>query len=287
MNDISYFILSGLYQYQDINTLLLQAQANFPNRFVPNRIIRGVYGNFPNAIWNGEDMLFSSHTMLMPEITDILSIYSKMHLQIYLNFTNSEITQKECYDTYCNLILTHSLSSGFFNACVINSPYLNNFLQQRYPNLINLLIGKNNEITPECEKDINLPFLLNPKYNNNFEQLKLFHNKNEIIVTLNPYCISCPVFQSCLYKENLSQLTYDDKASKIHSCNNFLNLDHHNTPHFVTNQQIEQYIQYGYRHFIIEQMPTKEKQIEEYLYYFIKPEFYMEIKDYFYKNKEI
>ena len=258
-NDISYFILSGLYQYQDINSILLRAKANFTNQFIPNRIIRGVYGNFPNAIWNGEDMLFSNKTLLIPDIIDILSLYSKMHLQIYLNFTNSEITQKECYDTYCNLILQYTLKAGFFNACVINSPYLNEYLSQRYPELINRIIGKNNDINNDCIKEVDLPFFLNPKYNNNFNELSKLLNKNDIYITLNPYCINCPTFQSCLYKENLAQLTYDDKLAKRCTCQNLTKIDNHISGQFITNEQIDNfYIENKYRHFLIEQMPTQE-----------------------------
>ena len=286
MNDSSFFIISGLYQYQDINTILLQAKTNFPKKFLPNRIIRGVYGNFPNTIWNGEDMLFSPETLLMPQIIDILSHYNRMGLQIYLNCTNSEITEKQCFDTYCNLILKHTLENNFFNACVVNSPFLSEYLSKKYPELLHIIVGKNNEIDTECAKNINFPFFLNPQNNNNFEQLKLYPNKNNIYITLNPYCISCPIQKTCLYKENIAQLTYDNVAAKQYSCSTIKNIKHHELEYFISSEQINDYIQKGYRHFVIEQMPTYQKQIDEYLYYFIKPEYHTEIKDYFYESKE-
>lgn len=273
----NYFTLSGLYPLKQLNFNLKYLYVTHYHYFNPNCKIQNVYGNFPNAIWNGEDVNYSNSQLLINDITTILNDYTYNHLQVMLNFTNSELTREDCDDTYCNLLLQTCLNLNVFTQCVVNSKILYEHLITNYPELLKIYIGRNNEI-PQDNVDFKTYFL-NPIFNNDFNYLKDLKNKNEIIITLNPFCHNCDSFHKCLYKENIAQLEYDPDNSKRIRCPFYANQAHDQSDLFITNELIDKYNEYGFNHFILNEMPTFKDNIETYLYYFIQPKYWDEARE--------
>lgn len=277
----NYFILPGMFYLQNLNNALWSLKNEHREYFLEDRFFTYVYGNIPNCIWNGENMLFSSTQRLTQDIDLVFHDYALRGIQLILNFTNTELTEADVDNVFGNVILQHALNSNFSIKCVVNSKSLYEYLIKNYPQILDIYIGKYNDIS--LNNDLPLSYFLHPNYNNNFELLKKLKNKSSIVITANPMC-HCEKLEACILKENIAQLTYDPNSCKKNTCpvlqNNFTTLNHRYFPTHISNELIEEYNKIGFNHFVLEEFSCLSQNVEEYLYYFIKPEFYSEARIY-------
>ena len=279
MNLKNYFILPGLYSLQKINIGIKLLQNNFPFYFYQNTYIYYVYGSFPNSIWNGDNLIYSKYQPLNNEIINIMQNYVNNNLILIQNFNNSEINKNDCENTYCNLLTDWSLSVSIGNQFSVNSKKLSEYLIQKHPNISKIYIGPNNSIP--LNNNEQFEYFLNPIHNTNIEELKKLKNKNKVIITLNPICPLCNNKNECGLRENLAQLNYDPQSSKNNICS-FLKFKQYQlskNKKIEPNQIIKLYNEIGFNHFFIEEYPSIDENIEEYLFFLIKPEYYQSAKD--------
>ena len=277
----NYFILPGMFYLQNLNSALWTLKNEHQEYFLEDRFFNYVYGNIPNCIWNGENMLFSSHQRLAPEIDFVFQTYALQGTQLFLNFTNTELSETDVDNVFGNIILQHALNSNFNIKCVVNSKSLYEYLLKEYPQITEIYLGKYNDIS--LDNDLPISYFLHTRYNNHFDLLKKIKNKSSIFVTVNPMC-NCEKLDLCILKENIAQLTYDPDSCKRSTCpvlqNNFTTLNHRQFPMYISNELIEEYNKIGFNHFALEEFPCLSQNVEEYLYYFIKPEFYSDARVY-------
>ena len=154
------------------------------------------------------------------------------------------------------------------------------YLIQKHPNISKIYIGPNNSIP--LNNDEQFEYFLNPIHNTNIEELKKLKNKSKVIITLNPICPLCNNKNECGLRENLAQLNYDPQSSKNNICS-FLKFKQYQ---LSKNRKIEAdkiiklYNEIGFNHFFIEEYPSIHENIEEYLFFLIKPEYYQPAKDF-------
>lgn len=277
------FILPGLYELYDLNIAFLQYYINNKDKINEDYEIFGVYGNFPYCIWNGEQAIFSDLTVLNDTIEHMFLTYANFHTRIFLNCTNTEITENMLEDTYSNLILNNLQRITASNQIVINSNLLDEYISQLYPVLC-IDIGKYNNIQPDSMvnlKDEGFLFL-NPKINNNFSLLKQYKNKKQLIMTLNPsLCINnCNILNECILKENLSQIMFDPRQSKNVFCkniNNNTNLQNiRESKLYISYKDISSYNNLNINHFILEHYGNIEDTLSEYITFFVQPKYWAE-----------
>lgn len=283
----NYFVLPGLRSLDKLNIKLKQLFKMQPNYFYPDVYLTYVQGNFPNAIWNGDTMFYSKHQPLANEIIDILQTYEKYSFQPILNFTNTEINKQDCDNVYCNVLMQTALTVNFNASCAVNSKELYEYILNKYPHIMNVYLGKNNSIPADNMESIS--YFLNPNHNGDIEFLTQLKNKQNITITLNPLCFNCGKMQECLYKENLAQLNYDPDSSKLCTCsyichhNYSLSKDRFNKSRDII---IQEYNKLGFHRFALEEYPLPADNLEEYLFYFIKPEYYHQAKDFLLEGKQ-
>ena len=281
MNVRNYFILPGLCSLDKLNIKLKQLKNVHREYFYNDVYLTYVQGIFPNAIWNGDTMFFSKRQPLNAEMHDVLRSYQKYSLQPILNFTNSEITKQDCDNIYCNVILQTALNINFNTTCIVNSKELYEYISTNYPNIMKIYLGKNNAIPAENNEPIS--YFLNPNHNGDIDFLSKLKNKNNITITLNPLCFNCGKMQECLYKEHLAQLNYDPNSSKLCTCSYLYNHEYPLSKNKFNKSRdiiISEYNKLGFSRFALEEYPTPKDNLEEYLFYFIKPEYYHEAKEF-------
>lgn len=274
----NYFILPGLYSLQKLNLgirTLFKTNSNF---FYPNIYIQQVFGSLPNAIWNGDKLAFSRYQPLSHDIVDILQEYVRNGLQVIFNFNNSAITENDCDNVYCNILMQLGLSINLNTQCSVNSRILYEYLLNTYPQLNNIYLGVNNSIPAENTEPLH--YFLNPIHNGDTEYLKSLKFKPNIVITLNPLCLGCGNREECILKENLAQLNYDPHTAKINTCNVLKYKDYNLSKDKFNSSIIPEYNSLGFSHFCLEEYPTLEENLEEYLFFLIKPEYYYQAKEF-------
>lgn len=119
---------NGLTAY----TVLLSLKQKHPEIFYEDVEISNIFGCFSGSIWNGGS-LFLGRNNNADEIKNLIYFYNYEHnVPLRFTFTNPHITEKECYDTYSNLIAQYAHNG--MNEILTVSPILEDYLRNTYPN---------------------------------------------------------------------------------------------------------------------------------------------------------
>lgn len=162
------FALPGLYENFTINKIFIEYINQHPQIINENCCIGAVYGNFQYCIWDG-GRIFSSYThTTIEEIEEIKKFYEKYNIPLRFVFTNTKITEQDCLDRFCNLVL--ELCQNKNNEIVVNSEILKNYIQKQYPDY--KLISS----TTKCL--LNTTDIIQELNNNDFELICLDYNLN-------------------------------------------------------------------------------------------------------------
>lgn len=112
---------------------IVQLQQESPEIFIPDTEIASIFGCPVNAVWNGGGMALGGNMMFKQEVKDLIEFYNyELHLPIRFTFTNSLIGEKECWDSYCNMLA--ECGHNGHNEILTSSPTLEKYLRENYPN---------------------------------------------------------------------------------------------------------------------------------------------------------
>lgn len=277
------FYLPDFYNKYKLNMKIVELLQEHPEYFYDNVQIGGIYGTFPGAIWNGGREMLGITTS--SNIKQIIQDFNNINIPLCFTFSNTLIQNYHLYDTYCNIIM--NIADNNFNEVIINSPLLESYLREMYPNF------KYTFSTTKCERDI---FKINnacKKYdkvvldyrdNNNFDFLNLIEDKSKIELLINSYCDpNCQLREKHYEILSLGQLTFDIiQHDIINNCptqnRNFL--DTLTFDSVIKNKDLYNiYYNTGFNHFKIEgRLVNNTNVIESYLYYLIKPDYILLVR---------
>lgn len=126
------FIIPGMYELSELNINLLAAMDVAPELFEDKAKIGAVFGNFQFNIWDGGRIFQEYRQTSKEEVEYLQKMYNeKFHVPMRFVFTNNQITEKDCYDRFNNLILT--ICQNDLNEIVISSPLLYDYIKTEYP----------------------------------------------------------------------------------------------------------------------------------------------------------
>jgi len=270
-----YWHLPGLCSFRIINQILLNLMKDYPSKFRDGYKVGSVYGTFPGAIWNGGRAVFG--TAFKGDIEKIIKMYNSRGVPVRFTWTNSLLEEKHNYDTYCNLIM--KLADNGKNQVLVNTKCLEEYIRKEYPNYP--MISSTTKrivdvegIQEELDKNYHL-VVLDYDLNHNEEVLKALEpcaDKIEILVNeiCNPNCAR----RAAHYRsESQAQLEFD-RESVFHcpSQNGRRNFSEcMKRPAFISNEEIDNYIERGYVNFkIVGRGLTPEYLMESYLYFLVK-----------------
>lgn len=252
------FILPNMIECFFINRLFILLQKNSPTYFNENYVISGVTGTIDYSIWNTHR---TSKYINFSSFKTIYDFYNKNKISINFLFENEQINNEDLYDTFSNLILKYAHNKN--NAVSATSEILKKYIKRKYPKFKFIEHSQASEIKKSKEDYI----ILNPICDKNCKLLKA-HKQ---------------------YLDNEQKLYYS--PSKIFTCplkksTSFYDLQ--TNPDFVSNDEIKNYINFGFNNFKIEANYITNNTninysmfdiIESYIYYLIKPEFQNEVRN--------
>jgi len=283
-----YWHMPGFCPFRLLNQLLLNMMKSYPEYFNEGYAIGSAYGTFPGAIWNGGRAVIGITPKA--QIESILNIYNQRDIPVRFTWTNTLIGEKECYDTYCNLIMR--LADNGLNQVLVNSPALEKYLRENYPSF-KMISSTTKRITDkaklveEFEKDYYL-VVLDYDLNHDEEVLRQIvdsGNAGRCEILVNEVCYpGCPKRKEHYEQQSRLQLEYDTVTTfpcpNIQTPRKFSECM--NRPAFIKDTEIGSYIERGFRQFKIagRGMP-EEYLIESYLYFLVRPEYRELVKNRF------
>lgn len=275
------FYLPDFCQRLNLNLYIIDLLQKYPEYFYDGIEIGAVYGAFPPAIWNGGRLIIGG--ALKQDIEETISELNKRGVSIRYTYTNSLIEERHLQDTYCNL--TMEIANNGMNEVIVNSPILEAYLRDKYPNFKYILS------TTRCERDIDKINEATKNYdlvvtdyrdNQNLTFLQSIHDKSKIELLVNAYCDpKCPMRMRHYEAISRHQINYE--AIEPEQDKFFLDCPTYNRdfydifqfPSVLTTKDIYgKYSRMGFSNFKIEGRTMPVPQIiESYLYYLIKPEY--------------
>lgn len=272
-----YWHLPGFCYFRLLNQMILNMMKDYPDRFREGYKIGSAYGSFPGAIWNGGRTVFGITGK--SDMESIIKLYNSRGVPVRFTWTNALLEEKHIYDTYCNLIMR--LADNGFNQVLVNTPVLEEYIRREYPNYPMIssttkrIVGVEG-VLEELKKDYQL-VVLDYDLNHDEQALKAlepYADRLEILV--NEVCFpNCPKRTEHYLQQSRLQLEYD-----IHTgfpCPNNTRErrfeDCMKRPSFISNEDIQSYIDRGYVNFkIVGRGMPLEFVKESYLYFLVKEE---------------
>ena len=272
-----YWHLPGFCYFRLLNQMILNMMKDYPDKFRDGYKIGSAYGSFPGAIWNGGRTVFGITGK--SDIEAVLKLYNSRGVPVRFTWTNALIEEKHTYDTYCNLIM--KLADNGLNQVLVNTPVLEEYIRKEYPRFplisstTKRIVGVEG-VLEELKKDYYL-VVLDYDLNHNEEALKVlepYASRLEILV--NEVCFpNCPKRSEHYLQQSKLQLEYDintgfpcpnnTRERKFEECTK--------RPSFISNEEIQNYIDRGYVNFkIVGRGMPLEFVKESYLYFLVKDE---------------
>ena len=272
-----YWHLPGFCYFRLLNQMILNMMKDYPDKFRDGYKIGSAYGSFPGAIWNGGRTVFGITGK--SDIEAVLKLYNSRGVPVRFTWTNALIEEKHTYDTYCNLIM--KLADNGLNQVLVNTPVLEEYIRKEYPRFplisstTKRIVGVEG-VLEELKKDYYL-VVLDYDLNHNEEALKVlepYADRLEILV--NEVCFpNCPKRSEHYLQQSKLQLEYDintgfpcpnnTRERKFEECTK--------RPSFISNEEIQNYIDRGYVNFkIVGRGMPLEFVKESYLYFLVKDE---------------
>ena len=290
-----YFSIPSYWYLYSLNMNLLSLMDKENHKFYDDIVIDSCFGCVPGCVWNGGRGLNAWGKVTGEKILKIANDFNNYGVSLRHTFTNMLIEEKHTYDTIGNTVLKLTENNSTVqNGCNIYSEILFNYIKQNYPN-IQLVWSTTKEIKNideinKLSKD-NL-LVLSYTLNNHFDQLEQIKYPQHIeILCSEEGCIdNCPVREQHNLITSLTSMC-DLEAKQEFQCprklNNLTSYYYDTTFnrfYYITIDDIRsKYLPLGFNKFKIsgrsEEKISVINTIENYVLYFVKPEYQNDIRN--------
>ena len=279
------YIIPGLYEHFEFNKAFIKYLKIHPEKQIENTKINAVYGNFQFCIWDGGRVFPQYHQATIEQINNIFSYFTDEGIVSRLVFTNSQLTEQDYFDRYCNLVLT--IGQDYNVEIVVADDNLREYIHSKYPSY-QFISSTTKCITnfDKLKEEIN-----NPNYKMVCLDYNLNHNKKILDFTpeekekteflCNAICKpGCPYRKEHYKLNSLFGLTYG-QAYAMSDCSikeNSVSSVQKNSPNNISLKEIQDvYEPNGFKYFKLEGRTFNNlENLNNYANYFIKPEHYQE-----------
>lgn len=274
------FYLPDFTRHLNLNLYIIQLLREYPEYFYDYINIGAIYGAFGGSIWNGGRVI--PGIVSKPKVKETIEQINNLNIPIRFTYTNHLLTEEDLHDKYCNMTL--DIANNGMNEIIVNSPILENYLREKYPNFKYILsttrCERNIEKINEATKNYDL-VVLDYRDNKNLSFLMNIEDKQKIEILINAYCNpDCPRRKEHYDTLARIQLNYGENIPeqdrKFDNCptygRNIYDILHF--PTVLSNEEIQNtYSSMNFSNFKIEGRTISTVDlIESYVYYLIKPE---------------
>lgn len=246
-----------------------------PALFYEDAKISAAYGSFGSCIWNGgRTFLDRNDSRAMARL---IEQYNKRGISVRYTFTNPLIEEKHLNDTFSNLCL--ELANNGQNEVIVNSPILEQYIRENYPNFrlissttkcISTLEG----LREEMNKDYYL--VVADSVWNNTDELFAMDHKDRIELIPDHTCEdNCPRRRAHYEDTGRCMLTFRDSEFICPNIKfDFVDLRKHKN--FISAEDVYgKYQSAGFHHMKLDGRSFVPKNIvESFVYYLAKPEYH-------------
>lgn len=279
------FHLPGAFNFfpgiRDLGLLYQQ----HPHYFREGVKIGSVHGS-PFCIWNGGR--FTNNFMTKQHLEVVCKEMKRVNIPVRFTFTNCLLEEHHVYDAWGNTILKE-FSNGC-NEILCNSEILENYIRNKYGDKYQYISSTTKRFTSknkqneELKKDYSL-VVLDYDFNKNFKYLETIENKEKCEILCNPVCKpKCSrrlehykAVSYCQLENTTSDFSCEECTKpfwEVQQNKNFISIDDiYNT-----------YVPMGFNNFKLEGRNTSAFDwVEIIVYYLIKDEYHLEIRDFLQK----
>ena len=269
--------LPGFCAFFYLNQIVINLMKEYPEKFREGYRVGSVYGTFPGAIWNGGRAVFG--ITCKKDMQRIVDTFNRFGVPVRFTWTNPLLEEKHVYDTYCHLIM--SVADNGKNEVLVNSPVLEQYLRENYPDFgfissTTKRLTRLEEIQAELDKNYKL-VVLDYDLNHDEKVLSALESvADRIEILVDEICFpGCQKRKKHYEDEALMQLTYE--KGTVFPCPNRTTrpsfAECKKRPSFISNEEIDGYIERGYTNFkIVGRGLPQDMVLESYLYYLVKEE---------------
>lgn len=273
-----YYHLPGLFEFFDLYVVFMDMFSHERYKF-RNCEIGSIYGAPTGTIWNGGRIRNSAFS----DINNVNDWSIGENIHCGLTFTNCKIGPEHLDNIFCNEIARLFEREG--NTITIESPLLEEYLRQKYPKYE--FVSSTTKCirdTALLEEELAKPYkrvVLDYNFNKDFKVLKSIEQKEKCELLANAVCYpNCPRRRAHYeyISESALRIPHDDDfICDAMTRPLFMVLDNPNT--ITVDTIFNTYEPLGYHHFKIEgRTATVSDLIETLVYYTVKPEYQLEIR---------
>ena len=272
------FYLPGLFELFQLYVQFIEIFQQEKEKFREFEI-GAIYGAPQGTLWNGGRVKGLTYV-------DNIAINNwciENNINCALTFTNSLIEEEHLDDVFSNKIA--KLFENENNTIIVNSDFLENYLREKYPkyNFVSSTtkcITDFEELKKELKKDYKR-VVLDYNFNKQLDILEQIEEKEKCEILINAVCKpNCE--QRKKHYHAISMSVLNKEAPEIIVCNCMFNPFYEalkNKNSLTVDEIYNIYEPLGFEHFKIEGRTNFYQDVIEILvYYMVKPEFQMEIR---------
>lgn len=288
----AYFHLPGLFEHYDFYQKFLFVFFNYREFFYDWAAIGSIYGSPAYTIWNSGRPRNAGTRDTVETARRLTQEYG---VSARFTFTNGLLEEKHLHDVFCNYLL--EMFDDENNGVILQSDILQKYIAERFPKYY--FVSSTTKCLNEKEKmlaeleDGRFRFVVTDyNFNNDFEVLDLIPQgrREKVELLVDETCApNCPVRRLDYEGVSRGTLYYKDDGYKGSRCPD----SRSNRRKFSTVKKSElfiglesiqgEYLPKGFCNFKIEgRLYGEFRLLEEILYYMVKPEYQLEVREMMY-----
>lgn len=292
----AHFHLPGLFEFYEFYKVFLLVFYSHREWFYDWVDIASIYGSPADCLWGGGRVGFGDD-----DAEKVISLLNEYKISARLTFSNSLLKDEHLSDKKCNrLCKTFEKSGGVKNGVIIYSDLLLNYIKENYPDLY--FVSSTTKVLTEfylLKKEIERPefsFVVPDfRLNRDFENLNCLNDdeKDKVEFLVNECCwTGCSERRVCyetvsrksLGQENIEHICRAPGGSEGYRFSKAMK-----SPAFIGTHDIENiYLASGFSNFKIEGRGLGSAVLLEFLlYYLVKPEFMLEVREAVYLDSQL